>query len=121
MGVHLQTHPNRTNPCWDDLDAIEQSLLVVAARERMLDQACPAWADRPRRDGAIELTKQAARGLLHRGLIGFFRVSEGYPDLSENDLGLVFRGRSYWDCADENSRQVGLFLTTAGEDVVLGP
>jgi hypothetical protein len=59
--------------------------------------------------------------LFDSGLIGFYRVDDGYPDLGEVDVRLVFADQSHWDCEQQNASQVGVFLTTAGEDVVLGP
>ena len=107
--------------CWDRLGPIEQSLLVVASRDDTLDRACGSWAHRPRRPIAIEMTKQAAAMLFENGLIGFYRVDDGYPDLSEVDVRMVFTDRTYWDCEHVNAHQAGMFLTTAGEDVVRGP
>lgn len=107
--------------CWDDLDAVEQTILMVAAREHTLDQACAAWSDHPDRPADMRLTKTTAVAQFHRGLIGFYRVDDGYPDLSSNDLATVLAGHSYWDARHGNSRLVGMYLTTAGEDTVLGP
>ena len=105
---------------WDDLDAVEQSLLAVAAREHTLDRACASWAQRARGRSEISMTKHSARRLLDRGLIGFFRVGEGYPDLTDDELCAVFQVNSYWDHSHLHAHGVGLYLTTAGEDVVLG-
>jgi len=64
---------------------------------------------------------QAARRLLQLGFIGFYRVDDGYPDLCDRDLSVVFGDQSHWECGQDNARSVGLYLTTAGEDLVLGP
>jgi len=106
---------------WDDLDPIEQTLLVVASQEYTLGRACGSWATRPRRPIAMEMTKHAAIKLFDKGLIGFFRVDVGYPDLGMPDVERVFADQSHWDCDHQNSDHVGIYLTTAGEDVVLGP
>ena len=116
-----KTSSRRRSLCWDDLDPIEQSLLVVAARERTLDHACSSWAERPSQPIAIAMTKRSAVKLFDNGLVGFYRVEVGYPDLSEVDVRLVLVDNSYWDREQKNACRVGLFLTTAGEDVVLGP
>ncbi len=107
--------------CWDDLDAVEQTILMVAAQERTLKHACASWSEQPGRTSDIELTRGAAQTQYNRGLIGFYRVDDGYPDLSSKDLATVFGSPSYWDVCHVNSGRVGMFLTTAGEDTVLGP
>ena len=112
---------SRRRMSWDDLDPVEQSLLVVAAKESTLDQACASWAGQPRRPAAVELTKSVALSMYRAGLIGFYRIDDGYPDMSDTDLTRVFQGRTYWDAGHVNSRRVGVFLTAAGEDTVLGP
>jgi hypothetical protein len=106
---------------WDDLDPIEQSLLVVASRDYILGRACGSWAQRPRRPIAMEMTRHAAIKLFKKGLIGFYRVDVGYPDLAEADVERVLADQRYWDCDHQNASQVGVYLTTAGEEVVLGP
>lgn len=121
MGLPEQIHRTQRLPRWDDLDAVEQSLLVVASQERTLANACASWSPSPRRRTEIEHTRSAAARLLHRGLIGFYRVDDGYPDLSESDVDTVLRGYTHWDCGHTDAGIVGLFLTTAGEDLVLGP
>ena len=118
--LHQRPPPN-SEVGWDNLNAVEQMILVVASREHTLQHACVSWADQPGRLAEIELTKAVASTLNHRGLIGFYRVDDGYPDLSSQDLSTVFTGHSYWDARHANSRRVGMFLTTVGEDTVLGP
>lgn len=116
-------HPRQDPPglVWDDLDPVEQSLLGVASREHTLDHACASWTDRPGRRREIELTKAAARKLFNHDLIGFYRVDDGYPDLSDSDRSTIFRGITYWDKNHCDAAMVGIFLTTAGEEIVLGP
>ncbi len=121
MGAYSRNHPNLSGLVWDDLDPIEQSLLGVASQERTLDHACASWTNRPRRRREIELTKAAAERLFQRGLIGFYRVEDGYPDLADTDRVTIFRGISYWDQNHSDACMVGLFLTTTGEEVVLSP
>ena len=106
---------------WDDLSAVEQTILMVAAQERTLEHACASWSEHPGRTSDIELTRGTAMTLYKNGLIGFYRVDDGYPDLSTKDLATVFNTRSYWDAGHSNSSRVGVFLTTSGEDTVLGP
>lgn len=105
---------------WDDLDAVEQSLLAVAAREQTLDRACASWAQRARGRSEIGMTKHSARRLLDKGLIGFYRIRDGYPDLTDDELCAVFQENSYWDLNHPSAHGVGLYLTAPGEDVVLG-
>lgn len=121
-GVSMRTrlHTAAQAIVWDDLDAVEQSLLAVAAREHTLDRACASWAQRARGRSEISMTMHSARRLLDRGLIGFFRVGEGYPDLTDDELCAVFQVNTYWDHSHLHAHGVGLYLTTAGEDVVLG-
>ena len=121
LGVHTVPSPTGQLLRWDGLDPIEQTLLVVASQEYTLGRACGSWAHRPRRPIAIEMTKHAAIKLFDKGLIGFYRVDDGYPDLGVRDVERVFADQSHWDCDHQNSDQVGIYLTTAGEDVVLGP
>ena len=68
-----------------------------------------------------ELTKAAARRLFNHDLIGFYRVDDGYPDLSDSERSTIFRGITYWDKNHGDAALVGIFLTTAGEEIVLGP
>jgi hypothetical protein len=117
----MTTHARRRVAAWDDLDAVEQSLLVVAAREHTLGHACASWSAQPLRRADVEMTMQAATRLLDYGFIGFYRVENGYPDLCEGDLNVVLGDRSHWECGHDQARRVGLYLTTAGEDLVLGP
>ena len=120
-----RTTPSRRRVAvWDDLDAIEQSLLAVAAGERTLDLACTSWAAPPLRGGVLKMTMRAAGRLHELGLIGFYRIEDGYPDLGEHELNLVFSDRSHWECGPDDAGRlgrVGMYLTTAGEDLVLGP
>jgi hypothetical protein len=120
-GTATAPSAGRGGVVWDDLDAVEQSLLAVAAREHTLDHACASWAALPPRRGDVEMTMQAAGRLLALGFIGFYRVQDGYPDVCDQDLRLVFCDQSHWQCGQENAGRVGLYLTTAGEDLVLGP
>jgi hypothetical protein len=115
------TRPRRRVAAWDDLDAVEQSLLAVAAREHTLGHACASWSAQPLRRGDLDITMQAAGRLLDLGFIGFYRVENGYPDLGDRDLRLVLGDHSHWECGQRNARLTGLYLTTAGEDLVLGP
>jgi hypothetical protein len=117
----MTTHSRRRVAAWDDLDAVEQSLLVVAAREHTLGHACASWSAQPLRRGDVEMTMHAARRLLDFGLIGFYRVENGYPDLCDGDLKFVLGDQSHWECGHDQARGVGLYLTNAGEDLVLGP
>jgi hypothetical protein len=105
---------------WDDLDAVEQSLIAVAAREHTLDRACVSWSQRPRGHSEIAMTKHSAQALLNKGLIGFYRLEDGDPDLTQEELRTVFQENTYWDLGHVHAHGVGLFLTEAGEDVVLG-
>ena len=105
---------------WDDLDAVEQSLMAVASREHTLDRACVSWSQRPRGHSEIAMTQHSAHRLVEKGLIGFYRVGDGYPDLTAEELATVFQENTYWDLSHLHAHGVGLFLTEAGEDVVLG-
>ena len=69
----------------------------------------------------MEMTKHAAIKLFDKMLISFYRVDDGYPDLGVPEVERVFADQSHWDCDHQHSGQVGIYLTTAGEDVVLGP
>jgi hypothetical protein len=93
---------------WDDLDAIEQSLLTVAAGERTLDLACTSWAAPPLSRGVVKMTMRAAGRLHELGLIGFYRIEDGYPDLGEHELGLVFSDRSHWECGPDDAGRVDI-------------
>jgi len=119
--VSMGRAPRRRVAVWDDLDAVEQSLLAVAAREHTLDGACASWAAQPLRRGDIEMTVRAAGRLHQLGLIGFYRIADGYPDLCDPDLQPVLNDPSQWECGNDTARRVGLYLTTSGEDLVLGP
>jgi hypothetical protein len=48
-------------------------------------------------------------------------VDDGYPDLSDSERSTIFRGITYWDTNHGDAALVGIFLTTAGEEIVLGP
>lgn len=121
MELHSATHLSPPALVWDDLDPVEQSLLAAASQERTLDHACASWTDRPRRRRDIERTRAAAAKLFDHGLIGFYRVADGYPDLTDADRATIFRSNTFWDRDHCDAAVVGLFLTTAGEEVVLGP
>jgi len=118
--TNSQVHAHRRVLVWADLDAVEQSLLVVASQERTLDHVCEFWTQRAQGRSEIAITIYSARRLFDDGLIGFYRVGEGYPDLTDAELGSVFEGHTFWDRGHDNARSVGVYLTTTGEDVVLG-
>ena len=108
-------------PVWHELAAIEQSLLIAASREQTLDQACVSWSLPPPRLFDVQVMRTAARGLVDRGLIGFYLVQDGYPDLTTSELTAVLAANACWDSTRPDARGIGLYLTPAGEDVVLGP
>jgi hypothetical protein len=103
---------------WRQLDAIEQQLLVIASRDSILDQAT-SWSDQPATADEINATRLAAGRLYQLALIGFFLVTDGYPDVSSQELETVLGDCSFWQCDNECAQRVGMFLTTAGEDLVL--
>lgn len=101
---------------WRQLDGTEQQLLVVAVREYTLDHATDPSAGP---SGDIAASRGAGQRLLQLGLIGFYEVTDGYPDLTGAKLDLVLREDSWWDSTNDASRRVGVYLTTSGEDLVL--
>jgi hypothetical protein len=117
----VTTYSRRRVAARDDLDAVEQSLLVVSAREHTLGHACACWSAQPLRRGDVEMTMHAAGRLLDFGVIGFYRVEDGYPDLCDGELKFVLGDQSRWECGHDQARGVGLHLTNAGEDLVLDP
>ena len=121
MGVPTQLGRQPGLLSWDDLGLIEQTLLVVASREQTLENACSAWSHSPHLCGDIQRTMVAAQELHRCGLIGFYRVRDGYPDLDADEIGTVLSAACYWESTRLESPGVGLYLTTSGEDVMIEP
>ena len=101
------------------LDTVEHHVLIAAYREHSLDHACASWSAQPYRPADVNATRLAAQRLLARGLIGIYLVQDGYPDAGPVELARIIDDDAFWCCDNPRSRDAGLNLTTAGEDLIL--
>lgn len=73
-----------------------------------------------RGDPDVATTQQATRRLLALGLVRFYRVTEGNPDLSNDEVDAVFANARFWVHDQGGTHDIALYLTDAGEQVRRG-
>jgi hypothetical protein len=59
----------------------------------------------------------AASSLVDLGLIWFYRVVDGYPDLTATEVSRLCGDSVHWQATDADCQQVGLYLTDCGEEI----
>ncbi len=94
---------------WDTLADDEQDLILAASTDG------PLWALCDSRS-AVELHSAAGR-LVARGLIWFYLLEDGYPDLTPAQVCDVCTDPRWWDVGGTRCYEVGVYLTEAGESV----
>lgn len=101
---------------WEQLTGLEQNLVLAAFAEKQLWVPCASLADGsdPNARFALQL---AARHLVDLGLVWFYRLCDGYPDLTAAEVDCLCDDDRMWDVTGDGCHWVGLYLTDIGEDI----
>jgi hypothetical protein len=102
--------------CWEGLTYLEQNLLLAAVAEKPLWMPCASVADE-RDTSPAESLRTAASRLVDLGLVWFYRVVDGYPDLTAAEVAGLCGDSIHWHATDADCQQVGLYLTDCGEEI----
>lgn len=105
------------NDSWEQLGFLEQNLLLAALAEKPLWVTCAGVEGLLDGDSVVAL-RLAARRLVDLGLIWFYRVEEGYPDLTPAEADELCADDRHWDPRLEDCTSFGLYLTEHGEGVM---
>jgi hypothetical protein len=100
---------------WEDLGGIAQNLLLAALAERPLSVVCRSRYDGEPLHGK-EL-QEAAALLVGAGLLWFYRIEDGYPDLTEEETERLLADVGVWTCDTGLCSAYGMYLTDVGEAV----
>lgn len=100
-------------PAWEELTAAEQHLLLAALAEK------PLWLARVSSDDSgvgapAAVLRVAARRMVEFGLVWFYRLEQGYPDVTAVEVDRLCADDVHWRTSHDGHRY-GLYLTDAGE------
>lgn len=104
------------DPVWQQFTYLEQNLLLAAFAEKPLWVPCASTADEHGHSAEPGLREAAIR-MVRSGLVWFYRLDDGYPDLTPAEVDEVCSDSELWDADDEACHQIGLYLTDRGETV----
>lgn len=104
---------------WAELSDLERGVLLLAGEEAMLWEVAATLEPEPERRGSRVVAdgQRVVGDLARRGLLWFYRLDDGNPDLSETAVVDLFNQPGRW-LRDETTGAVAnvcLYATAEGE------